>query len=174
GYAPRATWILTPQPPPSRPLPLERFQLAVEGEAQNQLLEAQARPEGERARAQPADRPRRDLEDEGAALVDAQLGVDRPLGEAQRRAGITGHGGDALLRRRRQARRRGVDRLLEERTGERVRLVEECQRVEAAADQQALQRDFAAGADIFDEQRPARADRRRRVRLRQDGRDAPE
>src|SRR6266545_7742057 len=39
------------------PLALKRFQRASEGLAENQLLEAQARPEAERARAQAPDRP---------------------------------------------------------------------------------------------------------------------
>src|SRR2546428_370621 len=57
------------------PLTLERFQRSAEGVAKDQLLQAQARPESKRARAQPADRPRRDLEHEWAALADAQPGV---------------------------------------------------------------------------------------------------
>src|SRR5436309_4385455 len=116
-------------------LALERLQRAAEGVADDQLLEAQAGSEAKRARAQPADRARGDLQDEGPALVEAQLGVDRSLREAEGSAGVAGHRGDAGLRRLGQPRRRDVDRLLEERAVEWVGLVEERQDVERSADQ---------------------------------------
>ena len=80
-------------------------------------------------------RSRGDLQDEGPALVEAQLGVDRSLREAEGSAGVAGHRGDAGLRRLGQPRRRDVDRLLEERAVEWVGLVEERQDVERSADQ---------------------------------------
>src|SRR4029450_1406807 len=79
---------------------LERLQRAPERVAEDELLEAQAGAEGQGARAEPADRARGDLQDERAALVLAQLGVDRPFREPEGRARVTGHRGDAGLRGR--------------------------------------------------------------------------
>src|SRR5262245_40575271 len=142
--------------------------------AEDQLLEAQARPERERARAETADRPGCDLEHEWAAVVDAKLGVDRALGETQCRARVARHRGDAGLRRRRKAGRRDVDRLLEEWTVEGIGLVDDREHVEAAAHEQALEGELAPGDELLDEQRAARSLGRRRVRPPEDGRDALE
>ena len=55
-----------------------------EGVAQDQLLEAHAGAEAQRARAQSSDRASSQLEHAHAALVHTQFGVDRPLAQPER------------------------------------------------------------------------------------------
>ena len=72
--------IITPDADVSRSMLVEGQPERV---AQDQLLECDAGAEAQRARAQAADRPRRDLDHRDAIAVDAQLGVDRPVGEPE-------------------------------------------------------------------------------------------
>ena len=69
-----------------RRLAREVIRVEAEGVAQDQLLEADADAEAQRARAQSADRAGRDLEHADARAVDAQLRVDRPLAQARARS----------------------------------------------------------------------------------------
>ena len=58
---------------------------------------------------------------------------------------------DALLDRRRRHRRHPVDRFFEERTVERVRLVDDGQRLQRSVSQQAFNRVFRAGNERLDQ-----------------------
>ena len=112
--------------------------------AQDDLLQRHAGAEAQRPRAESADGPRRHLQHPRPVVVHPQLGVDRALAQAEGRAGGRGDRLDAPLDVGRQPRGRDVDRLLEVRALERVRLVEQRQRVERAAHEQAFQRDLDA------------------------------
>ena len=76
-----------------------------------------------------------------------------PLAEPERGARPERDPLDPLLRLPREPRRRHVDGLLEERAVERVRLVEERERLEPARHEEPLERDLAAGDELLDEQR---------------------
>ena len=65
------------------PLPLERVELDPERVPDDQLLQGQARPEAQRARAEAADRAGGHLDHPRPLVVDAELGVDRPLRRAR-------------------------------------------------------------------------------------------
>ncbi len=112
------------------------------GVAEDQLLERDAGAESEGPAAQPADRAGGDLQDPGAAVVDPELGVDRALGQADRRRGGRGRPLDQGQALRRQPRRGHVDRLGEVRPVQRVRLVEDRQDLEPAVPEQALDGDL--------------------------------
>ncbi len=62
--------------------PLGTLERDAERVPEDQLLERDARPEAQRARAQPADRPRRDLDHPGAVAVDPELRMYRTVGDA--------------------------------------------------------------------------------------------
>ena len=112
--------------------------------AQNDFLERHPRPKAKRPSAQPADRPRGHIDRPRSLIVQAQFGVQRTILETQRLCRPPrrlDHFLDLLVR---QSRRRDVDRLLEKRTIQRIRLVEDGQRMQLAIPQQALQRDFRA------------------------------
>ena len=91
-------------------------------------------PKRERPRAEPADRARGDLDEPRARRVQraARRGRARPRSPSARAARAAQSAMAACVRRG-QPRGRDVDRLLEERAVERVGLVEERQRAEAAA-----------------------------------------
>jgi len=59
------------------PLAVVGRQLEAGGVAEEKLLQADAGAESKGPRAQPADRPSRDLEDPCPLVVQADLGVDR-------------------------------------------------------------------------------------------------
>ncbi len=125
---------------------------------EDHLLEADARAEAQRARAQPADRPRRDLDDRHlvaeCGLVDSDFRVDRSLGEPDRASRPFARAGDEVEGRRREARRRHVDGLLEVRALERVGLVEDRQDLELPVPEQPFERDLDARHVLLDEDRP--------------------
>ena len=73
--------IITPD---ARRLAGEAVERHPERVPQDHLLERDAGAEAQRARAQPADRPRRDLDHPDAVAVDAELGVHRTFGEPDR------------------------------------------------------------------------------------------
>ena len=82
--------------------------------------------------------------------------MDGALAQPERRAGIrgrAGHGRDDLAR---QPRRRGEDRLLEVRALERVRLVEDRERLERAGAQETLNGHLGARHVALDQERPLR------------------
>src|SRR3954447_13262651 len=95
----------------------------AESVPQDQLLERHAEAESEAARAEPADRARGELE-HPRRRAEAQLPVDRAFGEAERPRRVPGQAMDLFDDLWRLARRSDVDRLLEVRAVERVRLVE--------------------------------------------------
>src|SRR5262249_7571168 len=104
----------------------------------------------------PADRARGDLQHERRARsplsVKPELGMDRAFGQAEslrRRRGTRAHG---RLRHLRQARRRDVDRLLEERSVEWIRLVEQGQCFELAPNEQAFERDLLTRDERLDQE----------------------
>ena len=81
----------------SRALAFELVDGEAECVAEDQLLERDARAEPQRARTQAADRTRRDLEHRDAVAVDAQLGMDRPVGESDRARRAPGEERHVLL-----------------------------------------------------------------------------
>ena len=100
--------------------------------------------------------------------------MDGSFGQSERRARVAAHRRDAGLRGSGQPGGRDVDGLLEERPVERIRLVEEGQDVERAADQQPFEGDLASGHERLDEQGAPRFVGKRSLDLGQDRRDAPE
>ena len=74
------------------------------------------------------------------------------MDEAERPRGLLGARRDGRLRGVRQTRRRDVDRLLEERAVQGVWLVEQRQHVQPARHEQALERDFRAGHEVFNQE----------------------
>ena len=110
----------------------------------------------ERAGAQAADRPGRDLEDEDAPIVDAALGVNRAMREADRGRRAGDGVDDVPLHRLGRRGRRHVDRLFEERTVERVGLVEQGQRVERPVMEQPFERELPALDEPFHQHRVVR------------------
>src|SRR5436853_122908 len=98
---------------------LYHAQLGVDRESQLRVRVTQ------RSRAQTADRSRGDFEYVDPAIIEAAFSMDRTVREPDRRR--RAHDGllDPRLRLRVERRRRDVDRFLEERTVERIRLVEQ-------------------------------------------------
>ena len=103
------------------------------------------------AGTQPPDRTGGDLEDEYSLVIDAALGVDRPMRQTDGLGGSCDGLDDCRLLARSRRWRRDVDRFLEERPVERVRLVEERQEEKPAVMQQPFERVFATGNEAFDE-----------------------
>ena len=135
-----------------------RRRIFAEGVTQQQLLQrdcglriADCGLKAEGARAQAADRARGDFEDKDAVRVDAALGVDRTVMEAQRSRRARHAVDDGALRVGVRGRRRQVDRFLEERAVERIGLVEDRQHLEGAAMHHPFESVFAAGNEPFDE-----------------------
>ena len=83
--------------------------------------------------------------------ASAACNADRAVGEAEGPGRPRGHVHDRGLRGRRVPGRGHVDRLLEERAVERIRLVEHRERAERAALEQPLQRDLDAGDERLDQ-----------------------
>src|SRR5215468_11279587 len=100
-------------------------------------------------RTETADRPGRDLDDPGAALVPAQLRVNGTVGEPERASPSRRLLLDLRLDIAREPGRRHVDRLLEERAFERVGLVEERERAEPSGRQEALERYLDSGDEVL-------------------------
>ena len=101
--------------------------------AQQQRFERDARAELQRARAQPPDAARRDVDRPRAVVVDSQLGVEWAVPQAERAGGGGRGASHLLLPVGRQPRRRHIDRLLEEGAHEGVGLVEDRQHLELAS-----------------------------------------
>src|SRR6266581_3995913 len=153
----------------------ERADVPAEGVHQDDFLERQTGAEAEGARAQAADGAGGDLDEPGAAVVDAKLGMHGTLAQSEGAGGGGGRLRDLLLDARRQAGRRDVDRLLEERTIQRVRLVEQGEHLEAGGEQDPFQGDLDAGHELFDQHEAAGvAAMLLDVRLAQQDGDAPE
>jgi hypothetical protein len=113
--------------------------------AQDHLLEADAGTEAERPRAEATDGAGCHLQDDHlAGGRDPGLGVDRPLDQAERRRCCPDGGVDGGDDRRRVAGRRDVDRLLEVRAVEGVRLVERGEDPEPAPVEERLDRHLDA------------------------------
>ncbi len=113
--------------------------------------------EPERPGAQAADRPRGDLENVDALIVDAALRVNRSMSQADRRGRARYRIEDVPLHRIGRRRGRDVDRLFEERTVEGVWLVEQRQRVEGAEMHDALERELPAFDEALDQDGVVRA-----------------
>ena len=73
------------------------------------------------------------------------------MAKAQGTSGRGNHGGDGLLRGRQLARRRHVDGLLEERTVQRIRLVEDGERLQDAVHKDAFDRLLAPRDERLDQ-----------------------
>ncbi len=134
----------------------ERRDGQIEGLSEDDLLEGHAGAERERARAETADRARGDLDHPGPGppvLVpaDPELGMHGPLRQPERLRRVLRTGADGGLRLLGEPRGRDVDRLLEERSVQRIRLVEQREGVQLAADQQPLERHFRARDEFFHE-----------------------
>ena len=108
--------------------------------------------EAQDARAQPADRPRRDLEHEHAVMVDPAFRVDRTMPQPERLRGPLHGQIDLVLGRRVDGRRRQIDRFFEERAVQWIRFVEQRERVELPARQESLDRVLPARNESLDEQ----------------------
>ena len=119
------------------------------------MLETHPRPEREQPRAVAPDGAAGDLDDPRIAVVDAQLGVHRSLGQSVSGAPFTYPLGRQRLHGPRQPRRRHVDRLFEEGAVERVRLVEDREHGQLSARQHAFERDLRPRDERLDEQRAA-------------------
>ena len=156
------------------PLPLERVERPSERVAQDQLLETDARAEAEHPRAQPADRPGGDLDHPRRLAVEAQLGVDRPLAQPDRRDRVPRRLGDVVLGGLGKPRRRDVDRLLEERPVEGIGLVEQRQHVQTPPVEQPFQRHLDPRDVAFDQDPPGGLAHGGDVGLVQDSNDAAE
>ena len=117
------------------------------------MFEAHPRPEREQPRAVAPDGAAGDLDDPRIAVVDAQLGVHRALGQAVGGASCAYPLGRERLDRFRQPRRRDVDRLFEEGAVERVRLVEDREHGQRSARQHAFEGDLRPRDERLDEQR---------------------
>src|SRR6266705_2124952 len=156
-------------------LALQLLDVAAEGAHQDDLLERQTGAEAEGARAQAADAAGGELDEPGAAVVEAQLGVHGTFAQSEGAGGRGGRGRDRLLDARGQARGRDVQSLFEERTVERVRLVEQGQDLETAGDQDPFQGDLDAGNELLDEDETGGVPSLLLdVRLIEQGPDAPE
>ena len=113
--------------------------------AQDHVLQADAGAEPQRARAQPADRPRRQLQHADPLAVHAQLGMDRSLSQPQRPRRPRSNRLDLAQDRGRQPRRRHIQRLLKVRPLERIGLIKHRQHLQTAPAQQSLDRHLRAG-----------------------------
>src|SRR5712692_8668451 len=88
--------------------------------------------ESQHRRATPADRAGRELDQPRAVFVVAQLGVDRTFGDAERAHGPFRALGNRTLKAGRYGRWCQVDRLLEKRPVQRIRLIEDREYVQPA------------------------------------------
>src|SRR4051812_22622995 len=110
------------------------------------------RPEREHARTQSSDRPGGDLEDvDLTCRRHPALSVDRPVLESQRRCGTLDVLRHAALQRIVHARWRHVNRLLEERSVKRIRLVEDREHAERAASHHTFHRELTPVDVLLDE-----------------------
>ncbi len=109
--------------------------------------------EPQHLRAQPPDRPRGDFEHEHAAGADPALRVHRAVGQTQRGGRALHVIEHRLLLPGGQRRGRDVDRLLEERTVERIRLVEDGEGPQRALRQDSLDGELAPLDEPFDQDR---------------------
>ncbi len=148
--------------PGRRPLPTIVRGVLAERVAQEQLLQRNlGRPtrhlglETQCSRTEPADRPRGDLEDENPQhagfRVDAAFRMNGTVAQADRRGRVRDGGRDRALNLDRGGRRRHVDRLLEERSVERIGLVEQRQQLKPTVVHQPFDRVLDAGDELLDE-----------------------
>src|ERR1700730_4147525 len=93
-------------------------------------------------RAEATDRARRDLDDHGDIIGDADLRMDWPPPESARGRRPANRFDDRELRYLVEARRGHIDGLLEERPGQRIRLVEQSDHLEKALAHKAFERDL--------------------------------
>ena len=139
---------------PTRRLPLDRRLRHAERVAQDELLERGAPAKPQRPPAETADRPRGDLERDGPRRRETQLGVDRPLPQAQGASGVRGRGDDRAPATRRagaRASRRSSLRRTDRRAG---RACRRARALEPPGRQEPLERDLFPGDELLDEDRP--------------------
>src|SRR5437667_1856063 len=127
------------------------------GMAEDEFFQRDSRAEPKGARAQPANRSRRDFEHPRTVTVEAKLGVDGTIRQAKRLARPSRGLRDQRLRSIGKPRGGDINRLLEEWPMEWIGLIEDRQHLELAAPQQSFDCDFLAGDEVFNEQRPATA-----------------
>src|SRR5215212_6236304 len=120
--------------------------------AQDELLETEPGAELEYRRAEPTNGATCHLNQPDALVVDAQLGVDRSLAHPQSRGGFSGPRRDSSLCLLRQPRGGDVDRLLEEGAFQWIGFVEQRQRLQAPARQQAFERNLETREIALDKQ----------------------
>ena len=107
--------------------------------------------EPQHARAQPANRPSRDFQHVDIRAGHPALGVNRTVVQADRTRRARHRIDHGLLHAQIESGRRDVNRLLEERTFERIGLVEDRERGQLSARQHALDRELRAGNVGLDE-----------------------
>ena len=100
------------------------------------------------------DRSGRQLDEPRALIVPAQLGVHWALHEPQRARRPLRARGDRGLRGVRQTRRRHINGFLEEGAIERIWLVEQCENLQPALHEQALERDLGTGHEVLHQELP--------------------
>ncbi len=144
--------------PAAAALAVEPVRAETQSVSQHDLLERDPGPEAQRPRAQTADRARGHLDHPRPAPVDAQLGVHRTFAQPERRTGPRGLPLDRVPDRGRVTRRRDVDRLFEDRSDERVRLVEQGEHMEPSVVEKSLDGHLVARHILLDEHMP-RVDR---------------
>ena len=103
------------------------------------------------ARAQAANRPRRNLQHHDTASVDAALGVYGSMVQSQRVHGLLNGRDDFLLLRLTERRRCDVDGLFEKRTIERIRFVEDRERSNVSPGEHALNGILTTLDEAFDD-----------------------
>ncbi len=108
-------------------------------------------PKLEGAGTQPPDRPGGHFEHEDTAVANPALGVNRSVGEPDRRGRAGNRVHDIPLHRIRRERRRHVNGLFEKWTVQRIGFVEDRELVKRAVVQQSFDGEFPALDEPFDE-----------------------
>src|SRR6185503_19825287 len=119
--------------------------------ANDKFLERHAVAKSQRPRTKPSNCASGYLDHPRAVFIRSKLCVDWPFGQSHRANRRGGRLDYLLLNFRAQPRRRHVNRFLEERTVERIRLVEDREHSKLAIGHQTFDGDFKARNKLFDQ-----------------------
>jgi hypothetical protein len=119
--------------------------------SEKQLLQRQLVTKAQGTGAETADGARGNLQGPGALLIDPQLRMNRSVAKPKRCRDIGGARGDLVLNRCGQTRWRDVNRLLKERTIQRIGFIEEGEHMQLTVCQESLKGDFSPRDKAFDE-----------------------